>query len=151
MSLNEPEEAVLVLLLGLPRETFAPVLGAILVALGVIAANFPVMIRKNYKVDATPAIDLALVVLFPAAAAVALAGLKRLLGDATLCLRRNPNTGKRRRRPIDLLFNTSQMILAAAAAAIIYRGVLTTGGLADGAGAFPSPTPAGAALYGTTP
>ncbi len=138
------------LLLGLPRAPFDPVLAAILVAIGVVAANFPVMIRKNYKVDATPAIDLALVVLFPAAAAVALVGLTRLLGDTTLCLRRNPNTGKRRRRPIDLLFNTSQMILAAAAAAIIYRGVLTTGGLADGAGAFASATAAGAVLYVTT-
>ncbi len=150
LGIAAPAAAVLVLLLGLPRAPFDPVLAAILVAIGVVAANFPVMIRKNYKVDATPAIDLALVVLFPAAAAVALVGLTRVLGDATLCLRRNPNTGKRRRRPIDLLFNTSQMILAAAAAAIIYRGVLTTGGLADGAGAFASATAAGAALYVTT-
>ena len=112
-----PAAAVLGAVLGLPRTPSDPVLAAVLVSIGVLAANFPVMIRKNYKVDATPAIDLALVVLFPAATAVALVGLVRFLGDGTLCLRRNPNTGKRRRRPIDLLFNTSQMILSAAAAA----------------------------------
>src|SRR5258707_8756167 len=150
LGIAAPAAAVLVLLLGLPRAPFDPVLAAILVAIGVVAANFPVMIRKNYKVDATPAIDLALVVLFPAAAAVALVGLTRVLGDATLFLRHNPHTGNRRRRPIDLLFNTSQMILAAAAAAIIYRGVLTTGVLADGAGAFASASAAAAAMYVTT-
>jgi len=145
-----PAAAVLVLMLGLPQAPSDPVLAAVLAGIGVLAANFPVMIRKNYKVDATPAVDLALVVLFPAATAVALVGLARFLGDGILCLRRNPNTGKRRRRPIDLLFNTSQMILTAAAAAIIYRGVLTTGGLADGAGAFVAAIAAAAAMYVTT-
>ncbi len=145
-----PAAAVLGAVLGLPRTPSDPVLAAVLVSIGVLAANFPVMIRKNYKVDATPAIDLALVVLFPAATAVALVGLVRFLGDGTLCLRRNPNTGKRRRRPIDLLFNTSQMILSAAAAAIIYRGVLTTGPLADGAGAVGAAIAAAAAMYVTT-
>ena len=88
LGIAAPAAAVLVLILGLPRAPFDPVLAAILVAIGVVAANFPVMIRKNYKVDATPAIDLALVVLFPAAAAVALVGLTRLLGDATDALLR---------------------------------------------------------------
>jgi len=150
LGIAAPAAAVLVLLLGLPQAPSDPVLAAILVAIAVVAANFPVMIRKNYKVDATPAVDLALVVLFPAAAAVALVGLARILGDATLCLRRNPNTGKRRRRTIDLLFNTSQMILASAAAVIIYHGVLTTGALADGAGALIAAIAAAAALYVTT-
>ena len=150
LGIAAPAAAVLVLMLGLPQAPSDPVLAAILAGIGVLAANFPVMIRKNYKVDATPAVDLALVVLFPAATAVALVGLARFLGDGVLCLRRNPNTGKRRRRPIDLLFNTSQMILTAAAAAIIYRGVLTTGGLADGAGAFVAAIAAAAAMYVTT-
>jgi putative nucleotidyltransferase with HDIG domain len=150
LGIAAPAAAILVLMLGMPQAPSDPVLAAILVSIGVIAANFPVMIRKNYKVDATPAVDLALVVLFPAATAVPLVGLARFLGDGILCLRRNPNTGKRRRRPIDLLFNTSQMILTAAAAAIIYRGVLTTGGLADGAGAFVAAISAAAAMYVTT-
>jgi putative nucleotidyltransferase with HDIG domain len=145
-----PAAAVLGAVLGLPRAPSDPVLAAILVAIGVLAANFPVMIRKNYKVDATPAVDLALVVLFPAAAAVALVGLARFLGDGVLCLRRNPSTGKHRRRPIDLLFNTSQMIITAAAAAIIYRGVLSSDVLADGAGALVAAIATAAAMYMTT-
>ena len=150
LGIAAPAAAVLLLLLGLPRGPSDPVLAAILASIGVLAANFPVMIRKNYKVDATPAVDLALVVLFPAATAVALVGLARFLGDGTMCLRRNPTTGKRRRRPVDLLFNTSQMILTAAAAAIIYRGVLTTATLADGAGAMVAAIAAAAAMYVTT-
>src|SRR5436190_129002 len=79
-----PAAAVLGAVLGLPRTPSDPVLAAVLVSIGVLAANFPVMIRKNYKVDATPAIDLALVLLFPAATAVALVGLVRFLGDGTM-------------------------------------------------------------------
>jgi putative nucleotidyltransferase with HDIG domain len=94
---------------------------AVLVGIGVLAANFPVMIRRNYKADATPAIDLALVMLFPAATAVALVGLARALGDGVLFLRRNPATGKRRRRSIDVLFNTSQMTITAAIGAGVYH------------------------------
>src|SRR5256886_6184398 len=150
LGIAAPAAVVLVLMLGLPEAPSDPVLAAVLVTIGALAANFPVMIRKNYKADATPAIALALVVLLPAATAVALVGLVRFLGDGTLCLRRNPNTGKRRRRPIDLLFNTSQMILSAAAAAIIYRGALTTGPLADGAGAVVAAIAAAAAMYVTT-
>ena len=150
LGIAAPAAVVLVLMLGLPQAPSDSVLAAVLVAIGVLAANFPVMIRKNYKVDATPAIDLALVVLFPPATAVALVGLVRLLGDGTLCLRRNPNTGKRRRRPIDLLFNTSQIVLTAAAAAIIYRGVLDTGALAEGAGALVAAIAAAGAMYVTT-
>jgi putative nucleotidyltransferase with HDIG domain len=61
--------------------------------------------------------------LFPAGLAVALIGLSRILGDGSLCLRRNPATGNRRRLPIDLAFNTSQLMLAAAAAAVVYHGL----------------------------
>ena len=150
LGIAAPAAVVLVLMLGLPQAPSDSELAAVLVAIGVLAANFPVMIRKNYKVDATPAIDLALVVLFPPATAVALVGLVRLLGDGTLCLRRNPNTGKRRRRPIDLLFNTSQIVLTAAAAAIIYRGVLDSGALAEGAGALVAAVAAAGAMYVST-
>ena len=150
LGIAAPAAVVLVLMLGLPEAPSDPVLAAVLVTIGALAANFPVMIGKNYKVDATPAIDLALVVLFPPATAVALVGLVRLLGDGTLCLRRNPNTGKRRRRPIDLLFNTSQIVLTAAAAAIIYRGVLNTGALAEGAGALVAAIAAAGAMYVST-
>jgi putative nucleotidyltransferase with HDIG domain len=115
---------VLLLMLGLaPTSAGDPVLMVLLVVLGVLAANFPVMVSPRYQTDAAPAIDLAMVLLFPPSTAVALVGLSRILGDGSLYLRRNPETGKRRRRLVDLVFNASQLMLAAAAAAAVYQGL----------------------------
>jgi len=122
-----PAGAVAIALLVLPGGGSAdPMLALILVCLGVVAANFQLQVTPRYKTDAAPAIDLAIVVLFPAAAAVALVGMCRIAGDGILCLRRNPLTGNPRRAPIDLVFNTAQLMLAASAAAIIHRGVGTS-------------------------
>jgi putative nucleotidyltransferase with HDIG domain len=89
--------------------------------LGAGAANFPVMISPRYKADAAPAVYIAAVLLFTPATAVAVIGLSRLLGDGVLCLRRNPATGRRRRQPLDLVFNTSQLMVAGGVAALAYR------------------------------
>jgi putative nucleotidyltransferase with HDIG domain len=128
-----PAVAASWLLLGLPPATPGdPMLMVLLVVLGAIAANFPIMVSPRYKADAAPAIDLALVLLFPPATAVALVGLSRILGDGSLSLRRNPATGNRRRQPIDLVFNTSQLMIAAAAAALVYRGLTSSADLGTG-------------------
>lgn len=100
-----------------------PALMALLVVLGALAANFPVAVSPRYKADPAPAVYLACVLLFPPALAVALIGLSRILGEGALCLRRNPATGHHRRQPVDLVFNTSQLMLAGAAAALTYRVV----------------------------
>jgi putative nucleotidyltransferase with HDIG domain len=122
-----------------------PFLALVLVALGAAAANYPLRITPNYKVDAAPAIDLAMVLLFPAAAAVALVGASRIAGDGILCFRRNPTSGVRRRAPIDLVFNTSQLMVAATAAVIIHAGIIgTVPGLA---GTLVAAVLAAAALY----
>lgn len=122
-----PAAAVMLALLWLPGTAAAnpagPELALILVALGVVAANYQLRVTPHYKTDAAPAIELATVLLFPPATAVALVGAMRLGGDGILCLRTNPATGNRRRAPIDAVFNTSQLMLAAAAAAIIRAGV----------------------------
>ena len=124
-----PAVAVAMLMLSLPRASSGdPLLMVLLVLLGAAAANFPIMVSPRYKTDASPAIDLALVILFPPATAVALVGLSRILGDGFLCVRRNPLTGTRRREPIDLVFNASQLMIAAAAAAIVYRGLEPSSG-----------------------
>ena len=118
-----PATAAAVLLLRVTAPAAGdPALMLILVVLGTAAANFPVMVSPRYKTDTGPAIDLAFVLLFSPAAAVALVGLTRILGDGILCLRRNPDSGTRRRSPIDLVFNASQLMAAAACAAIIYHG-----------------------------
>jgi putative nucleotidyltransferase with HDIG domain len=142
-----PAAAMSALLLGLPPDRAVdPALAGSLVLLGALAANFPVMVSPRYKADAAPAIYLAIVLLFAPAPAVALIGLSRLLGDGALWLRRNPATGRRRRQPIDLIFNTSQLMVAAAAAALAYRALASHAG-PDLYSALPSAIVAGTVLY----
>ena len=142
-----PATAIAWLLFRTQRGIADPALAAVLLTIGVLAANFPVMIRKNYKADAAPAIDLAFVVLFPAGAAVALVGLSRLVGDGIMCLRRNPATGKHRRRPVDLIFNTGMLMVSAGAAAVVFNGIAAADLLPDGAGQFLSAMGAAVAMY----
>ncbi len=112
-----------------------PVLMVVFLLLGAGAANFPVMISPRYKADAAPAVYIAAVLVFAPATAVAVIGLSRLLGDGVLCLRRNPATGRRRRRPLDLVFNTSQLMVAGGLAALAYgwSGSEPTGAVLAGA------------------
>jgi putative nucleotidyltransferase with HDIG domain len=143
-----PAAAVAALLLGLPAgPPVDPALAGLLVALGAVAVNFPVMIAWRYKADAAPAIYLAFVLLFPPALAVALIGLSRLLGEATMCLRRNPATGNRRRAPIDLVFNASMLMVAGGAASVAYRALAPGGGTASGLAELPGAISAAAVLY----
>jgi putative nucleotidyltransferase with HDIG domain len=128
-----PAVAIVLLMLGLaPTAPGDPVLMVLLVVLGALATNFPIMVSPRYQTSAAPAIDLALVLIFPPATAVALVGLSRILGDASLCLRRNPVTGKLRRRPVDLVFNTAQLMIAAAAASVVYHGLGSPAALGGG-------------------
>jgi putative nucleotidyltransferase with HDIG domain len=143
-----PAVAVTALLLTVPSAaTSDPALAALLVVLGALAANFPVMVSPRYKADAAPAIYLACVMLFPPATAVALVGLIRLLGEGALCVRVNPATGRRRRQAIDLVFNASQLMVASGAAAIAFHA-LAPSGLGGGlASALPAAVVAAAILY----
>jgi putative nucleotidyltransferase with HDIG domain len=106
-----------------PTRPGDPALVALLVLLGAIAANFPVTVAPRYKADPAPAVYFAGVLLFSPALAVAAIGLSGLLGEGALCLRRDPVTGRRKRQPIDLVFNTSQLMLAATASALTYRAL----------------------------
>lgn len=143
-----PAVAVAVLLLKLPHAPADPALAALLVFLGALAANFQVMVSPRYQADAAPAIYLAMVLLFPAALAVALIGLSQLLGDGALCVRRNPQTGSRRRQPIDVVFNTSQLMVAAGAAALAFRALAPDGAAAAGLyGQLPGAIAAAAVMY----
>jgi putative nucleotidyltransferase with HDIG domain len=111
-----PAAAAMLVMLALPAASPDLALLALLVGLGILAAGFPVMVSPRYKVDATPAVYLACVLLFAPAIAVTAIGLSRLLGDGALCVRR-------RRQPIDVVFNTSQLVLAAAAGAVIMHSI----------------------------
>ncbi len=141
LAVAAPATAVAALLPCLPQSSNPdPLLAALLVALGAIAANFPVMVTRSYKADATPAIELAIVVMFPPATAVALVGLTRLIGETALCVRR-------RRLPIDLIFNTSQLMLAAAGGSVVFQGVVANTAFAGGAGELVAAVTAAASMY----
>ena len=125
-------------LVGLPAAPGDPVLMAVLMLLGAAATNFPVMVSPRLKADAAPAVYLAAVLLFAPATAVALIGGSRLLGEGLLCIRRNPATGYHRRKPVDLIFNTSQLMVSGALAALAFRATGT---------AVPGAVLAGAVFY----
>jgi putative nucleotidyltransferase with HDIG domain len=108
--------AALLLAIGSAGRAGDPVLALILVALAVVAANYQVMVTPRYKADTGPAVYFAMVLLYPPAAAVALVGLGALGGEALLMLRR-------RRVPIDVVFNTGQLMLCGAAGALVFRWI----------------------------
>jgi len=120
LAMAAPAALMMAAVLRMPSTPGDPVLMFVLVLLGAVATNFPVMISRHYKAHAAPAIHLAAVLLFAPAIAVAVIGLSSLLGEGFLCLRRNPASGNRRRQPIDVAFNTSQLILAGGLSALVY-------------------------------
>jgi putative nucleotidyltransferase with HDIG domain len=124
LAMAAPAVVLTALLVGGPSTAPGdPVLLVVLLLLGAVASNFPVMVSPRLKTDAAPAVYLAAVLLFPAATAVALIGGSRLLGEGVLCFRRNPATGFRRRQPVDLVFNTSRFMAAGGLSALAYEAV----------------------------
>jgi putative nucleotidyltransferase with HDIG domain len=120
LAMAAPAALMMAAALRMPSTPGDPVLMFVLVLLGAVATNFPVMISRHYKADATPAIHLAAVLLFAPAVAVAVIGSSALLGQGVLCIRRNPATGVHRRQPIDVVFNTSQLVVAGGLSALVY-------------------------------
>src|ERR1700694_1360440 len=93
---------------------------AVFFLLGAIASHFPVELTPRFKTTVTSAVNMAILLLFPAPIAVGLVGLSVLLGDSTLALRRNSDR-RRRRGAYDSLFNTAQMMVATGVgAAVLY-------------------------------
>lgn len=136
LTMAAPAVVMAVALVGLQASAPGdPALMAVFMVLGAVATNFPVMVSPRLKADAAPAVYLAAVLLFAPAASVALIGASRLVGEGVLCLRRNPATGYHRRAPIDLVFNTSRMIVAGAMSALAYRATGTSAASALLAGA----------------
>src|SRR5688500_8265146 len=103
---------------GMPTH-FIALFGA-LAALGVLAQHFPLEAGGGRKIDVTAAVYFAAVLLLGTPAGMALVGLVQLLGQATLCLRRNPLSGKPRCTPTAVVFNTAQFMLAAGLSGLAY-------------------------------
>src|SRR5687767_12298239 len=104
---------------GSPREGDLGLL-VFLLLMALVAQHFPVAIAPKRKVDVSVAPYFASLLLFGAPVAVALTGAGQLMGQLTLSLRRNPETGKRLRTLRGALFNSSQAMVAAALAGGVY-------------------------------
>ena len=94
-----------------------------LVVLGALAQHFLLEVAPHHKIDMSLAADFAALLLFSPAAAVAVVGLAQAFGQATLAMRRNPATGRRRRGLRGILFNTGQLVVATALGALVYTAV----------------------------
>src|SRR5260370_36949408 len=75
LAMAAPAVVPTAMLLGLPPEAPGdPVLLVVLLVLGAVATNFPVMVSPRLKTDAAPAVYLAAVPLFPPGTAVPVLG-----------------------------------------------------------------------------
>ena len=84
-----------------------------------VALHFPLNVSPKLKINLAPAAYFAALLLFGPTDAILLVVLSRFLGEATLALRRDPLTARRRREMLSLLFNTGQHVLAVSAAALV--------------------------------
>ena len=92
-----------------------------LVLLAATAQHFPLHTAPKREFDISTAVHFALLLLAGVPAAIALVGLGDALGQITLMLRRDPRTGKPKRGPHAVLFNTSQYMVAVALAGLALR------------------------------
>jgi signal transduction histidine kinase len=99
-------------------------LAALLVVLASIAQHFPLPVGPQRKIDASISVYFASLLVFGAIEAIAVVGVAQALGQATLALRRNPQTGRRRRGIPEIVFNTAQLTVATGVASVAYFAVV---------------------------
>jgi HD-GYP domain-containing protein (c-di-GMP phosphodiesterase class II) len=96
----------------------------LMVALGAVAVNYPLLLTPHYKVNVGIAVYFAALLLFGAPLAMLVAGASQVVGGTVLCLRHNPSTGRPRRRPLEVIFNTAQIVIYTGAGGLAYYAVL---------------------------
>jgi signal transduction histidine kinase len=97
---------------------------AILVVLAIAAQHFPLTLTPQYKIDISIGVYFTCLLLFGPLAAMILVGVSQLLGQATLGLRRHPASGRPLRSARQLVFNTSQLMIATGLGGLVYYNLL---------------------------
>jgi signal transduction histidine kinase len=97
---------------------------AMFVALAVAAQHFPLTLTRQYKIDISIGVYFTCLLLFGPPAAMVLVGVSQLIGQATLGLRRHPSTGSPMRSTRQLIFNTSQFMIATGLGGLVYYGLV---------------------------
>ena len=103
-------------------------LAVALAVMATVAIQFPLLVTPKVKVNTSTAAYFGAALTLDPGAAVMVAGVSQLAGGLILGRRRNPLTGRPRRRLIDTSFNTSQWMLAIAGATAAFRRVAGTNG-----------------------
>lgn len=96
----------------------------LLSALGAVAVNFPLLLTPGYKVNVGMAVYFAALLQFGAPLAMVVVGMSQVIGGGTLCVRRNPRTGRPMRRPLEVVFNTSQAVIFTGMGGLAYYAVM---------------------------
>jgi signal transduction histidine kinase len=106
---------------------------AILVALAIAAQHFPLTLTPQYKIDIAIGVYFTCLLLFGPPVAMVLVGVSQVIGQLTLALRRQPQTGRplrplRRLRPVtglgELVFNTTRLMVAIGLGGLVYYSLL---------------------------
>ncbi len=120
-------------------------LAVVLLVMAIIATQFPLQVTPSVKVNTSSAAYFAAALTLDPGLAVLVAGLSQLAGGLMLGRRRNPLTGRPRRRLLDTVFNVSQWILATAAATALFHRI--GGGSSQGSAWLAAVAAAALAMY----
>jgi HD domain len=108
------------------RLGFSPANGGlalVILVLAIVAMQFPLLVTPSVKVNTSSSAYFAAALTLDPNTAVVVVGLSQVGGGLILALRRNPLTGRPRRRIGDTAFNASQWVLATSAGAAVFHNV----------------------------
>jgi HD domain-containing protein/MASE9 protein len=97
---------------------------AVLTVMACTAIQFPLLVTPRVKVNTSSAAYLTAALTLAPGAAVVVVGVSQLVGGVILARRRNPLTGRPRRRWVDTAFNTSQWVIATSASGLVFHSLV---------------------------
>ena len=106
---------------GTHASAFQTQLAALMVVMACIAMQFPLQVTPKIKVNTSSAVYFTAALTLAPGTAVVVAGVSQLAGGLILVRRRNPLTGRPRRRLIDTIFNASQWMLATSSSGVVFH------------------------------
>ena len=117
----------LLLVPGTHASAFQAQLAALMVVMACVALQFPLQVTPKIKVNTSSAVYFTAVLVLAPGTAVVVAGVSQLAGGLILVRRRNPITGRPRRRLIDTIFNASQWIIATSGSGVVLHWLAGSG------------------------
>lgn len=116
-----------VLTTGTRASEFQEQLAVLMAVMACVAMQFPLLVTPKIKVNTSSAVYFTAALTLAPGTAVVVACVSQLAGGLILVRRRNPLTGRPRRRLIDTIFNASQWMIATAASGVVFHGLAGSG------------------------